>query len=83
MPTNNSGRVTLIVVVLFLALWAIFPTGNFKHPNLKPGIDMVGGTSLLYEIKPPPNGVYQSNLSEQVMESLKKRVDPDGVRNLV
>jgi SecD/SecF fusion protein len=83
MPTNNSGRVSLILVVLFLALWAIFPTGNFKHPNLKPGIDMVGGTSLLYEIKVPPNGAYASDLSEKVMESLKKRVDPQGVKNLV
>ena len=79
-----SGRVSLIVAVLLLALWAIFPSGNFKHPDLKPGIDMVGGTSLLYEIKPPEGGGFQGgNLAEQVMESLKKRVDPDGVRNLI
>src|SRR5215471_12241851 len=82
MPTNLSGRVTLILAVLFLTLWAIFPSGNLKHPNLKPGIDMVGGTSLLYEIKVPPGGTSE-NLAEQVMTSLKKRVDPDGVRNLI
>jgi SecD/SecF fusion protein len=83
MPTNISGRLTLIAAVLFLALWAIFPNGNLKHPNLRPGIDMVGGTSLLYEIKAPEGTGYTNGLAEDVMESLKKRVDPDGVRNLV
>ena len=34
---------------------------------------------------PPPEGggPVQQNLSEQVMESLKKRVDPNGVMNLI
>src|SRR5262245_51936472 len=82
MPTQISGRVTLILAVLFFSLWMIFPTGNPMKPDLKPGIDMVGGTSVLYEIKVPPGSV-DSNLSEQVMNSLKKRVDPDGVRNLI
>src|SRR4029450_7240587 len=82
MPTNISGRIGLIVAVLLLALWAIFPTFNVKEPNLKPGIDMVGGTSLLYEIKAPPGGLG-GNVAEQVMEALKKRVDPDGVKNLI
>src|SRR4051812_20901586 len=83
MPKNYTGRITLILVVLFLALWAIFPSGNIKKPNLKPGIDMVGGTSLLYQIKPPAQGAVPPDLANQVMESLKKRVDPQGVRNLV
>jgi len=82
MPTNISGRVTVSLAVLLLALWAIFPSGNLKRPDLKPGIDMVGGTSLLYEIK-APEGEYAPDLAERVMEALKKRVDPDGVRNLI
>lgn len=84
MPTNLSGRFTLIAVVLLTALWAIFPgapKGRVK-PDLKPGIDMVGGTSLLYEIKAAP-GSHSGNLAEQVMEALKKRVDPSGTRNLI
>jgi SecD/SecF fusion protein len=84
MPTNLSGRFTLILVVLLAALWAIFPgapKGRLK-PDLKPGIDMVGGTSLLYEIK-AAQGASTANLAEQVMEALKKRVDPTGTRNLI
>jgi SecD/SecF fusion protein len=84
MPTNHFGRVTFIVAVLLCALWFIFPRGNIFHPNLKPGIDMVGGTSLLYEIEPPEGGWTQATpLSEAVMQALKKRVDPDGRRNLI
>src|SRR5688572_4938713 len=84
MPQNYTGRLVLIVVVIAAALWSIFPAWNLKQPNLKPGIDMVGGTSLLYEIKTPPGGYQGSkSLAEEVMESLKKRVDPQGVRNLI
>jgi len=95
MQTNYSGRVTLIVAVTLLFLAAIFSPvlkspAKLFDPNIpftqkvmvRPGIDMVGGTSLLYEIKAPPGGMG-ANMSEQVMEALKKRVDPDGVKNLI
>src|SRR5947207_9421124 len=91
------GRLTAIFVVLFIGLFGIpfigggiFPIArlfdpripwNHKH-NLKPGLDISGGISLLYEIKAPPGGA-EANLSEKVADALKKRVDPDGVRNLV
>src|SRR5271170_7790860 len=83
MPTRVSGRVTLILTILLVALWLIFPSFDPRHMNLKPGIDMVGGTSLIYEIKPPPGGFGGGNLAEAVMRALKIRVDPEGVRNLV
>jgi SecD/SecF fusion protein len=91
MPTSYSGRITLTITVLAIALLAIFwgPVSRFTNPNLsliqktnlRPGIDMVGGVSLVYSIQAPPNP--GQDLSEQVMEALKKRVDPFGVRNLV
>ena len=64
MPQNYSGRVTVILVVLFGSLACIFSPvlEHVFHPsenittwlNLKPGIDMVGGTSLVYQIKTAP-----------------------------
>ena len=70
MPTNYSGRIATIVVVLpRLARGAIFPqprkfsAQTAFEPDLKPGIDMVGGTSLLYEIKPPEGGRPQRRTS--------------------
>src|SRR5829696_4220181 len=85
MPTNYSSRILLIAAILFVAFWSIFP-GLFKgrlKPDLKPGIDMVGGTSLLYEIKSQDGGPSSGHLAEEVMSALKKRVDPDGQRNLI
>ena len=56
MPTNYSGRITLICTVLILSLLAIFwgPPSRLFNPNLtliqktdlRPGIYMVGGVSL-------------------------------------
>ncbi|HTL27612.1 MAG TPA: protein translocase subunit SecD, partial [Tepidisphaeraceae bacterium] len=92
MPTNYSGRILLIAAVLISALWWIVPPKNLVNPklswgqkhDLRPGIDMVGGTKLLYEIKQPEGGYRGSGtLAEEVMAALKRRVDPDGVRNLI
>lgn len=97
MSQNYSGRVALIVFVLAAALVAIFwPSvanpksvafnGNVplsQKLNLKPGIDIVGGTSLLYEIKVPEGGAPSATLAEDVTKALKKRVDPNGVLNLI
>jgi SecD/SecF fusion protein len=100
MSQNYAGRVTLIIVVLLVGLFGIpgltdgiFSAKRFVNPsvpfneklNLRPGIDIAGGTSLLYEIKPPPGGARNTNgnLAEQVAALLKKRVDPTGTRNLI
>src|SRR5688500_1009245 len=100
MPQHYAGHVTTIIVVLLMGLFGIpgiqdgiFSARKFFNPsvpfneklNLKPGIDIAGGTSLLYEIK-QPEGVEISGggtLAEQVATLLKKRVDPNGVRNLI
>lgn len=83
MPTNYSGRLTVILLVLLGSLWALFPRFDFSRPDLKPGIDMVGGTKLIYEIKPPEGGRTSDMLAEEVATSLKRRVDPQGLLNLI
>ncbi len=97
MSQNYSGRVILILVVLFVGLFgipwitdgifAVHPTDKEKkllELNLRPGIDIAGGTSLVYEIKPPPGGARgDGTLAQKVADVLKKRVDPNGTRNLI
>ncbi len=98
MPTNLSGRFTFIAILVLVALFGvpfigggIFPLDRLldgsipwsqKH-NLKPGIDMAGGTSLLYEIKTPEGVTRGPDVVREVMQSLKRRVDPDGTKNLI
>src|SRR5687768_597343 len=84
MPQKYTGRIILIAAVVIVAVLAIFPPGTLFKPgltwgqrlNLKPGIDMVGGASLLYEIKLPEGTAHEPGLANQMMRSLKKRVDP-------
>jgi SecD/SecF fusion protein len=94
MPTNYLNRVILIVLVLWVSLSAIYqrvpgslywffnPTQpvSFQH-SLRPGIDIAGGTSLTYEIKNEGNA--DPKLAENVASVLKRRVDPNGVKNLI
>ena len=93
MPQNYSGRMTVILVVFLGTLALVFSPVLEKlfHPreqitrwvNLKPGIDMVGGTSLVYQIKQAPGAPRNAHLAEDVASALKRRVDPYGQRNLV
>ncbi|HEX8911745.1 MAG TPA: protein translocase subunit SecD [Humisphaera sp.] len=96
MSHQYFGRLAVIVTVLVLALLAIF-WPSVKNPgevgfnpdvpwsqktNLRPGIDIVGGVSLLYEIK-APDGRPEADLASKVTTALKKRVDPNGTENLI
>src|SRR5688572_8471445 len=92
MEKKFTGRVLLILGVLLVFVFAgIFPATRLFNPNvpwnrkhaLKPGLDISGGTSLLYEIQAAPGTGSNPDLSRQVADALKRRVDPDGVRNLV
>jgi SecD/SecF fusion protein len=94
MSENHGSRVFIVLLALFSALIAIFSPAlvKLRHPtepvarwfNLNPGIDISGGTSLLYEIRKPEGGIAgDTNLAEKIMVALKRRIDPDGVRNLI
>src|SRR5690349_3768951 len=81
MPQKYTGGVILILGVLLLGIFSIFPPLSLFNPkipfsqklNLKPGIDIAGGTKLIYEIK-TSEGSASGNMAEQVMEALKRRV---------
>jgi preprotein translocase subunit SecD len=96
MNNNHSGRLWIVFGVVYLALSCIFPdtppslfwifepSKTSLRLDLEPGIDMVGGTSLTYEIKPPEGGYHgEGTLAESVASALKRRVDPLGQRNLI
>ena len=92
MPTTYFNRVMISAGSLLVALFLIFgfPNSNWwdssltliQRTNLKPGIDMVGGVRLIYAIQAGEGGATQET-AEKVMEALKRRVDPNGLRNLV
>jgi SecD/SecF fusion protein len=93
MPTTYFSRIVIIISAVLISLFLIFgiPSRRLFDPNLtliqktnlKPGIDMVGGVRLIYEIQASPDQPDKGELAQQVMEALKRRVDPNGLRNLV
>ena len=68
----------LILGLLGLCAWRIYPPSR----QLKPGLDLQGGTTLVYQVNVPP-GQDDRTVLDQTIETLQKRVDPNGVMNLI
>ena len=46
MNKNLYGKLTLVIIMVAVAVLLVYPPQN----KLKPGLDLAGGTSLIYEI---------------------------------
>ena len=68
----------VIVAVLALCALSLYPPSQ----KLRPGLDLAGGTTLTYQVE-VPGGADGKRLVNDVISVLKKRVDPQGVRNLI
>ncbi len=76
-------RVTLIAGVMFGAVALLWVPGVYgPSDRLKPGIDLAGGTRLVYDVV-IPEGQNRSEILDKTIEILSERVDPGGIRNLV
>jgi len=67
----------LIAAVLGLCGLSLYPPSQ----RLKPGLDLAGGTTLVYQVQVPDDQDPRTVI-DQTIASLRKRVDPNGVRNL-
>ncbi|MDD5010989.1 MAG: protein translocase subunit SecD, partial [Phycisphaerae bacterium] len=73
------GLIGVILLVIFAAA-ELYPPGE----TLKPGIDLAGGTSLIYDID--TTGLDEGetdNLSQKLVPILMKRIDPGNIQNIV
>ncbi len=80
MDRNLTWKISLIAVLIIVAVWSLYP----PSATLKPGIDLAGGTSLIYEIN--AQGLDQSekrDLSAKMITILRRRIDPANIQNLV
>lgn len=69
----------LILVVILLCALAMYP----PQQKLKPGPDLAGGTTLVYQVNVPDNVSDASQEIDDTIAVLRTRVDPNGVRNLI
>ncbi|MHC4292974.1 MAG: protein translocase subunit SecD [Planctomycetota bacterium] len=80
MNKNFLWKILLIVVLVVIAVISLYP----PNKKLKPGIDLAGGTSLIYEIN--DEGLEEAqkrDLSQRMINVLRRRVDKNSVRNLI
>lgn len=80
MNKNLLPKFILIIVLAVGAAWTLYP----PEKTLKGGLDLVGGTSLIYEID--THGLEPEEtkgLSGNMITILRRRIDPANIQNLV
>jgi SecD/SecF fusion protein len=80
MSKNLTPKIVLIIVLVIVAVWTLYP----PNKTLKPGIDLAGGTSLIYEID--THGLKEAekkDLSQKLITVLRRRIDPANIQNLI
>jgi len=77
MEKNLGQRWVIIAVVIVIGAVLLWPPSQ----KLRPGLDIAGGTSLIFEIDTTA-AENDPGLAERVKSLLQKRVDPSGVYNL-
>ncbi|MSR68928.1 MAG: protein translocase subunit SecD [Phycisphaerales bacterium] len=70
-------RLTLAILVIGFCIWQLFPLDK----SVRLGKDLRGGVSMVYSVAMPEQGDSQRVLA-QVVESLKRRVNPQGVLDI-
>ena len=80
MNKNFFGKISLILFFIVIAVLCVFP----PQKKLKQGLDLAGGTSLIYEID--TQGLEKEEvggLSQKMLPILRRRIDPTNVANIV
>ena len=80
MDKSLKWKIVFIAVLVIIAVVALYP----PNKTLKPGIDLAGGTSLIYQID--TQGLDESekkDLSSRMITVLRRRIDPANIQNLV
>jgi len=76
-------RVSLIAGIMFGAVALLWVPGVYgPSDRLKPGIDLAGGTRLVYDVV-VPEGQPKGAVIEDTIKILSDRVDPAGTRGLI
>lgn len=71
------GKIALILISTVVGILAIWP----PEQKLKTGIDLSGGTILVYQVKKDATASSRVNLDD-LITALKRRINPQGVEDM-
>src|ERR1700752_3689546 len=78
---GTRHRILLIIAVIALSLWTIYPIGQ----TLKLGLDLNGGVQLVLRVLQPPDASSdrRDEIVEQALRTISRRVNELGVAEAV
>jgi len=80
MNKNLVWKAVFILVLVVVAAWTLYPPSK----TLKPGIDLAGGTSLIYAINTEGlSADGRKGLAQRMITVLRRRIDPQNIQNLI
>lgn len=80
MGKNLMPKIIVITVLVVLAGLTLYPPSK----KLKPGPDLGGGTSLIYQIDTQGlEEIEKRDLSQRMITVLRRRIDPANIQNLI
>jgi len=80
MSRNLVPKIVLILILVAAAVLSLYPPSK----TLKPGIDLAGGTSLIYAIDTQGlTSAEEKDLAQRMITVLRRRIDPSNIQNLV
>ena len=80
MNKNLTPKIIVIIVLAALAAWTLYP----PNKTLMQGIDLAGGTSLIYEIDTfGLEEVEKKDMAQRMITVLRRRIDPANIQNLI
>lgn len=80
MNKNLVPKAVFILILIVVAAWTLFPPSK----TLKPGIDLAGGTSLIYAINTEGlSADGKRGLAQKMITVLRRRIDPQNIQNLI
>ena len=80
MGKNVMPKMVLIIVLVLFAGWTLYPPDK----TLKPGPDLGGGTSLIYQIDTQDLEEHEKkDLAQRMITVLRRRIDPANIQNLI
>ncbi len=80
MNKNLVWKAVLIIVLVLIAVYVVSPPSL----KLKSGLDLAGGTSLIYSIDTEGlSAEEQKDLAQRMIENLRRRIDPTNIQNLI
>ncbi|MHC4646166.1 MAG: protein translocase subunit SecD [Planctomycetota bacterium] len=80
MDKKLTPKIVVIIILVVAAFLTLYPPSE----TLKPGIDLAGGTSLIYEIDAYDLApAERKDLAARMITVLRRRIDPANIQNLV